>query len=81
MTSIKLSHEDTENLGKISGLLLRMYSEKDQELFEDDLLNKFFAYIAVMIDETEGTGRIAEKYIGPMKEFIVYLSHPHTTPG
>lgn len=76
MTSIKLSHEDIKNLGKISDLLLRMYSEKDQQLFDDELLNKFFGNIAVMSDEMEGTGRIAEKYIGPMKEFMIHLSRP-----
>lgn len=76
MTSIKLSHEDIKNLGKISGLLLRMYSEKNQKLFEDELLNKFFGNIAVMTDEMEATGRIGDQYIGPMKEFMIHLSRP-----
>lgn len=70
--AVKLSREDIDRLGKISAILFKMF-EKEQKLFDNELLELFYGGILVMTDEMDGTGMIATKYTKSMKCFIEKL--------
>jgi hypothetical protein len=63
---VKLSREDIDKLGKISAILFKMF-EKEQKLFDNELLELFYGGILVMTDEMDSTGMIATKYTKSMK--------------
>ena len=66
--AVRLSREDIDQLGKISDLLIRMF-EKEQKLFDNELLNSFYGKILNMTDEMDGTGMIGVKHIKYMENF------------
>ncbi len=66
--AVRLSIEDIDKLGKISDLLIRMF-EKEQKLFDNELLNSFYGKILNITDEMDGTGMIAVKHIKSMRHF------------